>query len=51
MPKMPKVPHRGVGPYGPEAKIVEFCLIRNNHTNQLGFVPDYSLYHPAPISK
>jgi hypothetical protein len=23
MPKVPKMPHRGVGPYGPEAKIVE----------------------------
>jgi hypothetical protein len=32
-------------------KIVEFCLIGNNHANHLGFVPDYSLYHSAPFSK
>jgi hypothetical protein len=28
--KLPKMPHRGVGPYGPEAKVNVFYLFYEN---------------------
>ncbi len=34
VPKLPKIPRRGVGPYGPEAKVNVFYLFYENRNSR-----------------